>query len=317
MNSPKISVIVPVYNVEKYLRRCIDSILCQTFTDFEVLLIDDGSEDKSGEICDEYAGKDYRVRTLHKARGGVSSARNMGLDNAKGDWITFSDSDDELMPNAFLSACSYMQVGVDMIRTGYQVVNEQDLVRESHFCDKTMIIDNKEQMLELCERYQYFGFLWNSFIKKSIIGSVRFETNISWCEDHIFVYTLMSNVDRLVLLPICTYHYMVDSSRTINLSSRHISPLMVLRAAKMEREAKYRLIGSNEDLRRLVDVSYESKLNKAAVDSFYLDGFLKTILFILKESSNPLNCFKQSYKTYLQRFAFFRLLRKAQHSKYS
>jgi len=70
MNSPKISVIVPVYNVEKYLRRCIDSILCQTFTDFEVLLIDDGSEDKSGEICDEYVEKDPRVRAFHKARGG-------------------------------------------------------------------------------------------------------------------------------------------------------------------------------------------------------------------------------------------------------
>lgn len=96
MNSPKISVIVPVYNVEKYLRRCIDSILAQTFTDFELLLIDDGSTDKSGEICDEYAKKDSRVRVFHKENGGVSSARNLGLDNAQGEWITFVDSDDKL-----------------------------------------------------------------------------------------------------------------------------------------------------------------------------------------------------------------------------
>lgn len=98
MNSPKISVIVPVYNVEKYLRRCIDSILAQTFTGFELLLIDDGSKDKSGEICDEYAKKDSRVRVFHKENGGVSSARNLGLDNALGEWVCFVDADDSVSP---------------------------------------------------------------------------------------------------------------------------------------------------------------------------------------------------------------------------
>ena len=91
---PKISVIVPVYNTEKYLHRCVDSILAQTFTDFELLLIDDGSTDSSGAICDEYAQKDSRVRVFHKENGGASSARNLGLDNATGEWITFCDSDD-------------------------------------------------------------------------------------------------------------------------------------------------------------------------------------------------------------------------------
>lgn len=85
---PKISVIVPVYNTEKYLHRCVDSILAQTFTDFELLLIDDGSTDSSGAICDEYAQKDSRVRVFHKENGGASSARNLGLDNATGEWIT-------------------------------------------------------------------------------------------------------------------------------------------------------------------------------------------------------------------------------------
>ena len=83
MNSnPKISIIVPVYNVELFLPRCIDSILNQSFADFELLLIDDGSKDKSGAICDEYADKDVRIKVFHKANGGVSSARNVGLDNA-------------------------------------------------------------------------------------------------------------------------------------------------------------------------------------------------------------------------------------------
>ena len=98
---PKISVIVPVYNVEKYLRRCVDSILTQTFTDFEVLLIDDGSTDGSGKICDEYAKKDKRVRVFHKENGGVSSARNLGLDNVRGRYVTFVDADDKISPDYF------------------------------------------------------------------------------------------------------------------------------------------------------------------------------------------------------------------------
>ena len=95
---PTISVIVPVYNVEKYLRCCVDSILAQTFTDIEVLLVDDGSTDSSGAICDEYAQLDRRVRVFHKTNGGVSSARNLGLDEATGRWIMFVDSDDKVSP---------------------------------------------------------------------------------------------------------------------------------------------------------------------------------------------------------------------------
>lgn len=98
---PKVSVIVPVYKAENYLRRCVDSILAQTFTDWECILVDDGSPDGSGEICDEYAQKDARIRVIHKENGGVSSARNMALGKISAKWLTFVDSDDCLYPNAF------------------------------------------------------------------------------------------------------------------------------------------------------------------------------------------------------------------------
>lgn len=98
MNMPKISIIVPVYKAEKYLNRCVDSILAQTFTDFELLLIDDGSPDKSGEICDEYARKDSRVRVIHKENGGVSSARQRGLDESIGEYTIHADPDDWVEP---------------------------------------------------------------------------------------------------------------------------------------------------------------------------------------------------------------------------
>ena len=95
-----VSCIIPVYNTEKYLPRCIESVLAQTFVDWEMLLIDDGSTDASGSICDEYAASDSRIRVFHKENGGVSSARNVGLDNMRGEWVTFVDSDDWLVFSA-------------------------------------------------------------------------------------------------------------------------------------------------------------------------------------------------------------------------
>lgn len=108
--TPKVSVIVPVYKAEKYLRKCVDSILAQTFRDFEVILVDDGSPDKSGEICDEYARKDPRVRVIHKENGGVSSARNKGIDEARGEYISFLDSDDYWLEFHLTDTVALMQL---------------------------------------------------------------------------------------------------------------------------------------------------------------------------------------------------------------
>ena len=102
MNS-RVTVIVPVYNTEQYLSQCIESVLNQSFNSFELLLIDDGSKDGSGDICDEYAKKDSRIRVFHKENGGVSSARNLGLDNVLGEWVFFFDGDD-LLPGRALEA---------------------------------------------------------------------------------------------------------------------------------------------------------------------------------------------------------------------
>ena len=97
---PTLSIIVPVYKAEKYLRQCVDSIIAQSFTDWECILVDDGSPDRSGAICDEYAQTEARIRVIHKENGGVSSARNVALERIAGEWLTFVDSDDCLYPNA-------------------------------------------------------------------------------------------------------------------------------------------------------------------------------------------------------------------------
>ena len=101
MNRAKISVIVPVYNVESYLARCVDSILAQTYQNLEIILVNDGSRDASGSICDAYAQKDSRITVIHKENGGLSSARNAGIDAASGEYLTFVDSDDWIEPQTY------------------------------------------------------------------------------------------------------------------------------------------------------------------------------------------------------------------------
>ena len=135
MPNPLITIIVPVYNSEKTLHRCVDSILDQTYQNFEILLINDGSKDHSGDICDEYAKSDTRVRVFHKENKGVSAARNTGLDNAKGAWVSFVDSDDwisseylnvlykeAIVTNADVVTCDFFEV----VRNGIRMCNAFD-----------------------------------------------------------------------------------------------------------------------------------------------------------------------------------------------
>ena len=113
MNSPLISIIIPVYNAERYLRQCLDSVVAQTYTNWECLLVDDGSKDGSGEICDEYAKKSSRFRVFHKENGGVSSARNTGIEESKGEWVYFCDADDYVYPK-----------GIEIIRAQGQEITK-------------------------------------------------------------------------------------------------------------------------------------------------------------------------------------------------
>ena len=122
--STLISIIVPCYNVERELSRCIDSILAQTYNNFELLLVEDGSPDQSGKICDEYAMKDSRIRVFHKPNGGVSSARNMGLDNAKGEWVCLIDGDDSIPQDALATYVQHISSDVDLVMAGFEKIND-------------------------------------------------------------------------------------------------------------------------------------------------------------------------------------------------
>ena len=116
----KLSIIIPTYNSASVLPKALDSIVCQTFTDWECILVDDGSPDRSGKICDEYAEKDKRFRVFHQENAGVSAARNKGLDEAKGEYVNFVDSDDWVETNALEEYISHMSDDVDFVVSGFQ-----------------------------------------------------------------------------------------------------------------------------------------------------------------------------------------------------
>lgn len=208
--NPKISVIVPVYKAEKYLHRCVDSILAQTFTDFEVLLIDDGSPDRSGEICDEYAQKDTRVRVFHKENGGVSSARNLGISYAKAKWITFVDSDDYIIYNMFERFVNYDKY--EHVISGFKTFG---ITEREYSINKTEVLFLQEDD----KIYNYlksgnsmFLFCWGQFFLNKIIkeNNICFDYKIKLGEDTNFVMNYLSYVRTSVKVKGFTYLYKLD-----------------------------------------------------------------------------------------------------------
>lgn len=217
---PLLSVIVPIYNSEHYLHKCIDSILSQSMSDFELILIDDGSVDSSGKICDEYAKKDTRIRVFHKENGGVSSARNLGLDNAQGEWIIFVDSDDWIDDN-LLVLLSAQSSEIDLILTSYYKHNKitGEVYKESYPLSKKGTVDEILQN----DGNLIIGFFtpWAKFYRRSIIEkyNLRFDILISSGEDTIFNFQYMKYVYFVQTFNIAYYNWIEANGLTYKKSS--------------------------------------------------------------------------------------------------
>lgn len=210
-------MIVPVYNAERWLRRCVDSILGQTFTDFELLLVDDGSTDGSAAICDEYAALDPRVRVFHKPNGGVSSARNLGLDHARGEWLTFADADDWMESDSLKRVLQCAVDGnLDLVIADYYEDNGASSV-----CIRQNIGEpTKENLISNMFKHSLLGGGVTKFIRFQIIrdNNLRFNEGISYCEDFILCCQIFMLNVRIGFLNAAYYHYDCsnDSSLTRN-----------------------------------------------------------------------------------------------------
>ena len=209
--NPTVSIIVPVYNAERTLTRCIDSILNQEYTDFELLLVNDGSKDSSGSICDRYAAKDSRIHVIHKENSGVSDSRNIALDRACGTYLQFLDSDDWITPNATrLLVETARRYHCDMVISDfYRVVGE----RVSHKGDieDDCVLTREEFASHMIENPAdfYYGVLWNKLFRRDIVEEyhLRMDSEISWCEDFMFNLEYIRHADVFFALQVPIYYY--------------------------------------------------------------------------------------------------------------
>ena len=200
-----ISIVIPVYNIERYLNKCLDSIINQSFKDFELILINDGSTDNSGEICDHYAQKDSRVKVIHKDNGGVSSARNIGLDQAKGEWITFVDSDDWVHED-FLKKRHELAIAenADVAYCDLELVYSD----HSEYC-RTAEIDPKEKTQVsswIRSKSNYSPIL---LIKKELLDyhNLRFMPEVRLCEDLNLILKVILYAKKIVHVKEALYFY--------------------------------------------------------------------------------------------------------------
>ena len=214
--NPEISIIVPVYNVEKYLKRCIDSILNQSFTDFELILVDDGSTDNSGKIIDEYEIKDERIKVIHKENGGQGSARNRGLDIAKGNYIGFIDSDDWIHKDMYkILYENIIKYNMDISQIDHKptssYINDEDIINE-----KVHIVDNILEEFGNCTSFELlpYIFVWNKLYKADIWSNFRFPEN-KFAEDLRVIYKIYDKSNKMIKIDRKLYYYfMSDNSST-------------------------------------------------------------------------------------------------------
>ena len=237
----KISIIIPVYNAEAYLVRCLDSVIKQTYENIEILVINDGSTDGSGKICDEYAGKDSRIRVFHIKHGGNSAVpRNVGLDNMTGKYVGFVDSDDWIEPDMYeklhiaitgveIAVCSYTE---ETVTSSYKAENKNKI-------SKRILSAKKMLLYSLAPQYSkgFCVYLWNKLFKSKLFENLRLDESINWASD-VLAYTELvarGNIEgKFINEPL--YHYNISRSDSISKSESYDIKTDILRAYKCAEE---------------------------------------------------------------------------------
>ncbi|MDL2303173.1 glycosyltransferase [Dysgonomonas sp. OttesenSCG-928-D17] len=221
-----ISVIVPVYNVERYLPKCLDSILCQSYTNLEILLINDGSTDMSGALCDEYARKDGRIKVFHQPNRGLAEVRNVGLANATGDYMSFVDSDDYIDRDFFLNLYNLLTVtDSDIVQCNYQVVNESGNLLDDR---QPKAIDGEYTGYECLQNLYNEGFypanviLWNRLSKVSLWKDISLPAGILHEDEYAFAYIYDRARKVTITSQVLYYYVMREDSITNTVNSEYM-----------------------------------------------------------------------------------------------
>lgn len=221
--SPTISIIIPIYNMEQFLRRCLDSVVNQTYTLLEIILINDGSSDSSGDICNTYAQKDKRIKVIHQENSGVSSARNTGLDIATGDYISFVDPDDYIELNAYETLIPHLDNNhIDILR--FNAYRKSEVLNRLPFKGKYSGERLEQEILLSMIGSEKFGgmfilgVLWIHLFRREVIekNHIRFNKDLRRCEDRLFTITAMLHSENMLFIDSILYHYQVNNESLSN-----------------------------------------------------------------------------------------------------
>ena len=207
-----ISVIIPVYNTKQYLESCLDSILSQTYTDLEVLFIDDGSTDGSAQLLDAFAARDSRIRVIHQQNGGVCAARNRGIQEARGDYLSFIDSDDTLEPDMYeiLIKCIGEYV-VDVAHCSYNRVTN-GIVKPIGNSGQVYLQNREEALRCLLTGKLFVGSCWTKLYASRLFEAVRFPSGIRTNEDMLVNFQAFSQIEKSVFIDVCKYNYLTSET---------------------------------------------------------------------------------------------------------
>ena len=202
-----VSIIVPVYKVEQYLRRCVDSIRNQTYRDLEIILVDDGSPDSCGSMCDAWAKKDKRIKVIHKENGGGAQARNVGLDHAAGHYIAFVDSDDFILPGMYASLMNaVLQTDCGIAECGYHIVEQNAAPADTVVSGSVRIFTPEEALRENIRDHICRQLVWNKLYHRNVLRNVRFVEG-RFIDDEFFTYRALGNAPKVAVIPDKFYCY--------------------------------------------------------------------------------------------------------------
>lgn len=214
METDKLSVIIPVYNAEEYISTCLNSILLQSYSNFEAICVDDGSKDKSGEICEKYAKQDSRIMVFHIENRGVSNARNFGITKITGEWFSFIDADDWVEPcfleilyhNAIRNNCDISACGFQ--RNAEYIINQSD--RYSIRQARTVLLNSSSECIHnfICSKDSMQGMVWNKLYKTSVFKDIHFDISIKVNEDCIYIYNIMQKCRKACFSTLKLYHWL-------------------------------------------------------------------------------------------------------------
>ena len=219
---PLISVIVPIYNVQKYLEKCIESIINQTYSNLEIILVNDGSPDESREICDKYEKKDSRIILINKKNGGLSSARNAGLKIAKGELVVCVDSDDWINEKMIETLYSNLEkYDADLSVCSFEIKDESGNAIQKEFSEKIEILNREQAMQYAILPEKYYGFAWNKMYRKSILKDMLYDETIRKGEDSPFTCEYISKCEKVVYQAIPLYYYRQD---TVSITRSKFNP---------------------------------------------------------------------------------------------